>query len=492
MSAQPAVQQDWRTVLRRLDPVRWELPMDYMPGMRVPGLIYADDALMETIAMDMAVQQVANVATLRGIVGYSIAMPDIHWGYGFPIGGVAAMRVTDGVISPGGVGFDINCGVRMLRTPILEHELQPRLKQLIDQLFRDIPAGPGHGGEIRLSPREEEGVLSKGAAWMVQMGFGTPEDLDVLESHGTLPGADPSQVSSHARERGAGQLGTLGSGNHFLEVQAVDQIYDEATARVFGLLQPGQITVTIHTGSRGLGHQVCQDFLDRMQSAMRRYEIEVPDRQLACAPIRSEEGQAYLGAMAAAANFAWANRQTITAIVRRAFARVMGLRRPEEQVAVVYDVAHNIAKIERHVYRGVEMELCVHRKGATRAFPAGHPEIPARYRAVGQPVLVPGDMGRYSFVLVGLPRAMEEAWGYSCHGAGRLLSRAAAKRTLAGVDIAGRLAQRGVIVRAQNRAALAEEASEAYKDAQMVVRTLEQAGLARVVARLRPLGVVKG
>jgi len=327
---------------------------------------------------------------------------------------------------------------------------------------------------------------------MVQMGFGTPDDLEVLESRGALPGADPSRVSSHARQRGAGQLGTLGSGNHFLEVQAVDQIYDEGTARIFGLLQPGQITVTIHTGSRGLGHQVCQDFLDRMQSAMRRYEIEVPDRQLACAPIRSEEGQAYLGAMAAAANFAWANRQTITAIVRRAFARVMGLRRPEEQVTVVYDVAHNIAKIERHVYRGVEMELCVHRKGATRAFPAGHPEIPARYRSVGQPVLVPGDMGRYSFVLVGLPRAMEEAWGSSCHGAGRMLSRAAAKRTLAGVDIASRLAQRGIIVRAQNRAALAEEASEAYKDVREVVHVLEQAGIARVVARLRPLGVVKG
>ena len=483
---------DWRRVLRRLDAVRWELPAEYLPGMHVPGLVYADDALMEAMAAAMAIQQVAHVATLPGVVRHSMAMPDIHWGYGFPIGGVAAMWVEDGVVSPGGVGFDINCGVRLLRTPLQETEVAPRLKELIDQLFRDIPTGAGHGGGTKLAPADEEGVLREGAAWVVRMGHGTAADLEMLESRGALSGADPALVSRHARLRGRDQLGTLGSGKHFAEVQAVDALPDPEAARAFGLLEPGQVVVMIHTGSRGLGHQVCQDFLGRLQGAMKRYGIAVPDRQLACAPIRSDEGREYLGAMAAAANFAWANRQMITAAVRRAFARVLGVGSPEDDVAVVYDVSHNMAKIERHTVDGKELELCVHRKGATRAFPAGHPEVPLPYRAVGQPVLVPGDMGRYSFVCAGLPRAMEETWGSSCHGAGRLLSRGAAKRTLAGVDIAARLRERGIIVRAQNRTALAEEASEAYKDAQAVVATLAAAGIARVVARLRPLGVIKG
>jgi tRNA-splicing ligase RtcB len=484
--------QDWRRVLRRLDAVRWELPPDYMDAMRVPGLIYADDDLMEAIAMDQAVQQVANVATLPGIVGRSLAMPDIHWGYGFPIGGVAATRVADGVVSPGGVGFDINCGVRLLRTPLDEGAVGPKLKELLDQLFRDVPVGAGGTQNAKLSAADEDGVLRQGAAWAVQMGHGTAADLEFIESGGALEEAEPAFVGGHARKRGAGQLGTLGSGNHFLEVQAIDEVYDAAAARALGIAVPGQVVVMIHTGSRGLGHQVCQDFLDRMQDAMQRYGIRVPDRQLACVPVRSTEGREYLGAMAAAANFAWANRQVITAAVRRAFARVLGLRRAEEAVAVVYDVSHNMAKIERHLVDGAEVEVCVHRKGATRAFPAGHPAVPAPYRAVGQPVLVPGDMGRYSYVCVGLPQAMTETWGSSCHGAGRLLSRGAAKRGLAGVDIAARLRERGILVRAQNRAALAEEASEAYKDARAVVFTLETAGIARVVARLRPLGVIKG
>ena len=492
MTTVDATQRDWRTVLRRLDAVRWELPADYMPGMRVPGLIFADDALMQTIAADQAVQQVANVATLPGIVGHSIAMPDIHWGYGFPIGGVAATRIADGVVSPGGVGFDINCGVRLLRTELTEGAVTPKLKELTDQLFRDIPAGPGHGSEVRLSPADEDSVLREGAGWAVRTGYGTETDLEVLESHGALPGADPVQVSDRARQRGLGQLGTLGSGNHFVEVQAVSAIYDERTAHAFGLLEPGQVVITIHTGSRGLGHQVCQDFLALMQGAMQRYGIEVPDRQLACVPVRSEEGQAYLGAMAAAANFAWANRQAITAAVRGAFRRIVGVQEPERTIAVVYDVAHNIAKVERHTVHGETLELCVHRKGATRAFPAGHPEVPAPYQMVGQPVLVPGDMGRYSYVCVGLAGVMEETWGSTCHGAGRTLSRGAAKRTLSGVDIAARLRERGIIVRAQNRAALAEEASEAYKDVREVVHVLEAAGIARVVAQLRPLGVIKG
>ena len=492
MPQQAPTVKDWRQALRRLDAVRWELPVDYQIGMRVPGLIYADDALMETMAADQAVAQLANVATLPGIVGRAIAMPDIHWGYGFPIGGVAAMRVSDGVVSPGGVGFDINCGVRLLRTPLHEAETSPKLKDLVDQLFRDVPAGVGRDAERALTVADEDGILSQGAAWAVRMGYGTQDDLLTLESGGHLPVAQPAEVSERARRRGLRQLGTLGSGNHFVEVQAVDQIFDEEVARTFGIVEPGQITVSIHTGSRGLGHQVCQDALDTMQHAMPQYGIEVPDRQLACVPVESPEGRAYLGAMAAAANFAWANRQAITAAVRGAFHRVLSVANPEVDIAVVYDVAHNIAKLERHLVDGKEELLCVHRKGATRAFPSGHPELPACYQAVGQPVLVPGDMGRYSYVLVGRSGAMQETWGSTCHGAGRVLSRHAALRGLKGVDVAGRLRERGIFVRAQNRAALAEESSEAYKDVQEVVSVLDQAGLAGIVARLRPLGVIKG
>lgn len=484
-------QRDWRQVLRRIDDVRWELPADYMPGMRVPGLIFADDALMETMASDMAVEQVANVATLPGIVGHSIAMPDIHWGYGFPIGGVAATRVEDGVVSPGGVGFDINCGVRLLRTGLQVDEVQPKLAPLMDQIFRDVPAGAGKGTEKKLSPADQDGVLSKGAAWAVRLGHGTEADLELIEAGGALPGAEPERVSDQARKRGMSQLGTLGSGNHFLEVQAVGEVYDEDAAEVYGL-HPGQVVIFIHTGSRGLGHQVCQDALGKMQSAMRKYEIDLPDKQLACAPVRSDEGQAYLGAMSAAANFAFANRQAITAAVRNAFKRVLGVRDPDAEIAIVYDVAHNIAKIETYTVEGAKVELCVHRKGATRAFPAGHPDIPARYKRVGQPVLVPGDMGRYSFVCVGQGRALEETWGSTCHGAGRVLSRHAAKRQLEGVNIAERLKSKGILVRAQNKGALAEESSEAYKDVKEVVHVLQEAGIANVVAQLRPLGVIKG
>ncbi len=494
MTGQRAVvkTRDWRALLRRLDAVRWELPQDAMPGMRVPALIFADEALMQAIAEDAAVEQVANVATLPGIAGRSIAMPDIHWGYGFPIGGVAATRLSDGVVSPGGVGFDINCGVRLLRTPLTVEDVAPHLKALIDQLFRDIPAGPAKQSTSPLSVADEDAILRHGARAAVALGYGGDDDLAALESGGALPNPAPEQVSERARLRGRGQLGTLGSGNHFLEVQAVDAIMDPATAAAFGLMAAGQVVVSVHTGSRGLGHQVCQDFLARMQPAMPRYGIAVPDRQLACVPIESAEGQAYLGAMAAAANFAWANRQAITHIVRRAFGRVLGLAEPEGAIGVVYDVAHNIAKIERHRFEGKQIEVCVHRKGATRAFPAGHPEVPAAYREAGQPVLVPGDMGRSSYVCVGLPRAMEESWGSACHGAGRQLSRTAAKKELAGVDIDARLRERGILVRAQNRRALAEEASEAYKDVAEVVHVLEQAGLARIVARLRPLAVMKG
>jgi tRNA-splicing ligase RtcB len=402
------------------------------------------------------------------------------------------MRVEDGVVSPGGVGFDINCGTRLLTTTLHEEEVRPRITPLVDLLFRDVPAGLGGHGPLVVGDAELDQIMVRGAAWVVERGCGRSDDLAVTESGGCLTGADPAAVSHHARQRGHGQLGTLGSGNHFLEVQVLEAVYDRAAADCFGLGAPGQVLVFFHCGSRGFGHQICQDYLDVMETAAERYHIALPDKQLACAPIGSPEGQQYLAAMAAGANFAWANRQLITHLVRGAFARVFG--RPAEELGLhmVYDVAHNIAKLERHQHEGRAIEVCVHRKGATRAFPAGHPEVPARYRAVGQPALIPGDMGRYSYVVVGLPRAMAETWGSVCHGAGRVQSRHAAKRRLAGVDIAGRLAAQGITVRCQNRGALAEEASEAYKDVAAVVGVLEGASIARPVARLRPIGVVKG
>jgi tRNA-splicing ligase RtcB len=484
--------EDWKTVLTNVDPYRWELPQTYKEGMLVPGLIFASERMIDELHGDQAIEQVANVAFLPGIVGRSLAMPDIHWGYGFPIGGVAATRVEDGVISPGGVGFDINCGTRLIRTGLREEQVRPKLVELVNQIFRDVPSGLGGGGAIRLTLEEVVGVLEQGASWAIEHGYGWPDDVSVIEGRGMLSGAAAGAVSQRARERGLSQLGTLGSGNHFLEVQVVDEVYETAPAAVFGLTGPSQVLVFIHTGSRGLGHQTCEDFLRVMERAADQYRIPLPDKQLACAPIRSQEGEDYLAGMCAAANFAFCNRQVITHRVREAFSRILGSSPEQLEMNVIYDVAHNIAKLERHTVEGREVELCIHRKGATRAFPPGHPDVPARYRSVGQPVLVPGDMGRYSFLCVGTDRAMAETWGSSCHGAGRVQSRGAAKRALAGVDIAQRLAERGVIVRAQNKAALAEEASEAYKDVADVVEVLHDAGIARKVARMRPIGVVKG
>ena len=483
---------NWLKILKQIDDERWELPQDYKPGMRVPALIFADRAMLEQLEGDQAIEQAANVATLPGIVGRSLAMPDIHWGYGFPIGGVAAMRVEDGVVSPGGVGFDINCGARVISTKLHEEEVRPILKELVNQLYRDTPAGLGGHGFLRLNRGELDDLMVQGAAWMVEHGYGEPEDLDTTESRGCLEGADPGSVSERARQRGLVQLGTLGSGNHFLEVQVVEQIFDKEAALAFGLEGPGQVLIFFHCGSRGFGHQVCQDYLRTMEQAASKYKIDLPDKQLACAPISSPEGKAYLGAMAAAANFAWANRQAITHQIRRAIMKVTGRSREELGLDLVYDVAHNIAKIERHRVGGREMTVCVHRKGATRAFPAGHPELPERYRKVGHPVLVPGDMGRYSYLAVGTQQAMEETWGSTCHGAGRVRSRGATKRLLAGVNIAQRLADQGIVVRAQNPRALAEEASEAYKDVANVIDILEHAGISRKVARMRPIGVIKG
>ncbi|MDI6858034.1 MAG: RtcB family protein [Dehalococcoidia bacterium] len=483
----------WFNVLEKVDDYRWRLPTGYKTGMRVPGLIFADEPMLRSMAEDEAIEQVANVAFLPGIVGHSLAMPDIHWGYGFPIGGVAAMRLDDGVVSPGGVGFDINCGTRLLRTNLMEDEVRPVMKPLVDQLFRDVPSGLGAHGPLRVSNAELDEIMVRGAAWMVERGYGTEADLDATESRGAIPGASPATVSQRARQRGHEQLGTLGAGNHFLEVQAVEAVYDEAAARAFGLdLGVGQVVVFFHCGSRGFGHQVCQDYLDVMEKAARKYHISLPDKQLACAPIKSKEGKDYLAAMAAAANFAWANRQAIAHWTRQAVARVLGRSVEEIGLQQVYDVAHNIAKIEEHRVDARRTRLCVHRKGATRAFPAGHPEVPTKYRDVGQPVLVPGDMGRYSYLCVGTEQAMAETWGSTCHGAGRMQSRGAAKRALKGIDIAARLQAQGIVIRAQNRALLAEEASEAYKDVADVVEVLDRAGIARKVARMRPLGVIKG
>ncbi len=478
--------------LRQIDEYRWEIPQGAIPGMRVPGRIYADEELIAQIREDPAVLQVANVATLPGIVAWSVAMPDIHWGYGFPIGGVAAMDPEEGVISPGGVGYDINCGVRLLSTHLTEDEMRAPLEELAACLFRNVPSGVGAAGRLRLSPSELDDVLRHGAAWAVRRGMGRSGDLARIEAEGVIPGADPEQVSRRAKSRGADQIGTLGSGNHFLEIQRIDEIFEPEVARVFGLRDIGQVTVLMHCGSRGLGHQVCDDYLATSGRALAKYGIALPDRQLACVPLASPEGRAYLGAMAAAANFAFANRQVITHWVRESFEEVLGRSAEDLGLDIVYDVAHNIAKIEEHVVDGRQVGVCVHRKGATRGFPAGHPGVPAEYRAVGHPVLVPGDMGRYSYVLVGTERTLAETFGSTPHGAGRVRSRGAAKRLLRGVDLVDTLARRGIVVRAQSRELLAEEASEAYKDVAEVVRASDGAGLTRSVARLRPLAVVKG
>ncbi len=482
----------WSGKLEKVDEYRWRIPKSYKPGMRVPGLIYSDEDMLQHILEEQALEQVANVAFLPGIVGNSLAMPDIHWGYGFAIGGVAGMRIDDGVISPGGVGFDINCGVRIMRTNLTQEEVSLRKKELIDALYNNVPSGLGSKGKIRLRSGEIEGVLVKGSRWAVEKGYGRPEDLDTTEEKGEMAGTDPARVSGRAKERGIPQLGTLGSGNHFLEVAVVDEIYEPDIADVMGINQLGQVMLLVHCGSRGLGHQVADDYIKEMVRAMQKYGIEVPDRQLACSPVKSPEGQAYLAAMRCAANYAWANRQCITHWVREAFCRVLGKSEPEAGLELIYDVTHNIAKIEEHTVDGKREKLCVHRKGATRAFPAGHPDLPPKYSSVGQPILIPGDMGRVSYVLVGTEQAMKETFGSTCHGAGRVQSRAAAKRHLSGRDVLAGLEARGITVRAGSLSGLAEEASEAYKDVTSVVGVTHGAGISKKVARTKPIAVVKG
>ena len=482
----------WSGQLEKVDDYRWRIPKSYKAGMRVDGLIYADEDMLHQILEDKAIEQVANVAFLPGIAGNSLAMPDIHWGYGFAIGGVAATRVSDGVVSPGGVGFDINCGVRLLRTNLTGEDVRPHINQLADAIFNAVPSGLGSKGKIKLNFREMDEVLTKGSRWAVNNGYGRKEDLLATEEKGEIPGADPERVSQRAKERGIPQLGTLGSGNHFLEVAFIDEIYEPEIARVMGLNGVGQVVLYVHCGSRGLGHQVADDYIKEMIRAMQKYGIGVPDRQLACAPVESPEGQAYLAAMRCAANYAWANRQCITHWVREAFGRVMEMGDSKAGLELIYDVTHNIAKIEEHEVDGKKVKLCVHRKGATRAFPAGHPDVPPQYAKIGQPILIPGDMGRVSYVLVGTGRAMQETFGSTCHGAGRLQSRAAAKRNLSGREVLAAMDARGIIVRAGSLSGLAEEASESYKDVNDVVGVVQGAGISRKVARTRPIAVIKG
>lgn len=478
--------------LERIDATRWRIPKSYKPGMRVDGVIYADDVLIEAIRSDKSPEQVANVATLPGIVKYSLAMPDIHWGYGFCIGGVAATDPEKGgVISPGGVGYDINCGVRLIRTNLKLLEAQPQMERLVNELFNTVPCGVGRAGKVKFKKSELCKLMAEGSRYVVKRGFGWDSDVEATEAHGCIADADPSLVSDRAIERGSDQCGTLGSGNHFMEVQVVEKIDDPAAAAAMGLVE-GHLTVMIHSGSRGLGYQVCEDALHELQDVPRKYGIELPDKQLVCAPVHSREGQKYLGAMRAAANFAWCNRQIMTHLAREAFSNVFGLPAERLGMSLVYDVAHNIAKMEPYDVDGRSCQLCVHRKGATRAFPAGHPELPDRYKHLGQPVLVPGDMGRASYVLVGQPGSMEHTFGSSCHGAGRRMSRGAAIRAARGRSIKRELADRGVIARARGRTGLDEEQPDAYKDVNQVVDVLNSAAISRRVARLRPVGVIKG
>jgi len=484
--------QGYHGPLEQIDECCWRIPESYKEGMRVEGRIFADERLVEQVRQDQSPEQVANVAHLPGIQMASLAMPDIHWGYGFCIGGVCATAPAEGgVISPGGVGYDINCGVRLIRSNLHLEEVEPQVPALIEALFRRIPAGVGTGGPYLFGGKELQRLLGEGCHFLQERGLATAGDIAHTEAGGCLADARPDLVSPRALERGSDQCGTLGSGNHFLEVQVVEEIFDEEAARVMGLDQ-GQICVMIHSGSRGLGYQVCDDALRDLRKVPARYGIQLPDRQLACAPVDSPEGQAYLGAMRAAANYAWANRQLLMWQTRECFAEFFGRSWESLQMGLVYDVAHNIAKMEKHTIDGVEKTVCVHRKGATRAFPAGHPEVPEQYRRIGQPVIIPGDMGRASWVLAGQPNSMRKSFGTTCHGAGRVMSRTAAIQDAKGRRIDRELAERGVVARARSWQGLAEEQPAAYKDVSQVVDVVHRADLARKVARLRPIGVVKG
>jgi tRNA-splicing ligase RtcB len=476
--------------IERIDKYRVRIPRQ--GSMIADGIVYADTAMMQHLQEEQSLQQVANVACLPGIVGNSLAMPDIHWGYGFPIGGVAAFDMDSGVVSPGGVGYDINCGVRLMQTALTRPEIEGKLRDLVEALFVNIPSGVGSKRkDMKLSTKDEKNVFIKGARWAVEKGFGYADDLAHIEEHGAIPDADPDIISDHALERGRPQLGTLGSGNHFVEIDYVEEVYDNAIAEALGLCKD-TITISIHSGSRGLGYQICDDFIKVMLKASQKYGIALPDKQLCCAPIRSAEGRSYLAAMACAANYAFANRQMMSHWVRESFEKVLRASPKALQMKLVYDVCHNIAKIETHLVGGKQKQLCIHRKGATRAFPSHHPQVPDDYQETGQPVLIPGDMGRYSYVLVGTERAMEETFGSSCHGAGRVMSRHQAIKAAKGRSITREMENRGIYVRASGRETLVEEMPDAYKDVSQVVEIVQNAGIGKKVVKLRPLGVMKG
>lgn len=478
--------------LEKVDSCCYRVPKEYKHGMRVDGMIYANDKLIDAIRNDMALDQVANVATLPGIQSASLAMPDIHWGYGFCIGGVCATDPTEGgVISPGGVGYDINCGVRLVKSNLFLDDVRPHIRALVRELFHTIPAGVGKSGQYRFDAKETRRLMGEGPRFVIGRSGGVLRDLDHTEANGRIDGGDPDEVSDHAVQRGSEQCGTLGSGNHFLEVQVVDTVFDSDVAEAFGL-ELNQVCVMIHSGSRGLGYQVCDDALVQFRGAPGKYGIHLPDRQLACAPVDSPEGRKYIAAMRAAANFGFCNRQLLMQQARDVFASVFGRSWEHLGMELLYDVAHNIAKLEEHIVAGTKKKVWVHRKGATRAFPAGHPELPKAFQSVGQPVIIPGDMGRASWVLVGAPGSMEKTFGSTCHGAGRAMSRTAAKAAAAGKRIDKELESRGVIAMASSRFGLAEEQPKAYKNVDDVVDTVHEAGLSRKVARMRPIGVIKG
>jgi tRNA-splicing ligase RtcB len=483
---------EWHGEFIKVDNNRFRIPKTYKPGMRTDGLIYASEVMIEKIKQDQAPEQIANVATLPGIVGYAMAMPDIHWGYGFPIGGVAAFDTEKGIISPGGVGYDINCGVRLLRTDLTHNDIKNRIQELVRSLFNNIPSGVGSKGKIRIDEREVKEVLKNGAQWALKKGYGWKEDIEKIEENGALKGANPDKVSRRALERGRPQLGTLGAGNHFLEIQIVEDIYDRESAKVLGIDDVGQITIMIHTGSRGLGYQVCDDNVKVLGKVTRKYGIDIPDRQLACAPINSPEGKSYFEQMACAANYAWANRQCIMHWVRESFEKILGKKARDLGMHLIYDVAHNIAKFEEHTVAGEMKKVCVHRKGATRAFAAGHKDIPLIYKNIGQPVLIPGDMGTHSYLLLGTEKAMQETFGSTCHGAGRVMSRTKAMQRTKGRRIDKELADKGIFVLSASGEVLRQEVPEAYKDIDMVVDAVHNAGISKKVARMRPIGVVKG
>ncbi|MCU0859340.1 MAG: RtcB family protein [Thermoplasmata archaeon] len=482
----------WTGPLVKKDEFRFEIPRSFKKCMSTSAVIYADDKLMESVKADNAPEQAANVACLPGIVGNSLAMPDIHWGYGFPIGGVAAFDDEKGVISPGGIGYDVNCGVKLVRTDLTFKDIDKDVKRLIDTIYENVPSGVGEKGKIRLSVKEVDEVLEGGARWAVEHGYGWKDDLDSSEEEGCMKTADSSAVDAKAKQRGAPQLGTLGGGNHFLEVQRVERIFDPVAAKAFGIDAVDQIVVSIHSGSRGCGHQIASDYIRVMEGALRRYGIEVPDRQLACAPVGSEEGRRCFAAMSAAANYAWANRQLILHWVRESFEQTLGRKAEEMGMRCVYDVAHNICKLEEHEVEGRRRKLYVHRKGATRAFDSSRTEVPQKYRAVGQPVLIPGDMGTASYVLVGTAGAMKETFGSTCHGAGRLMSRSSATRKYSANEVVSLLHGRGIYIRAASKDGIVEEAPGAYKDVDQVVGVAHGAGISRMVARLKPIGVMKG